>query len=116
MTTTAIEPTLNLEAMTAEEVDEIMEQLAYHKAEVERIEAALKENPAGTVETGTWRVNVAAGSRFDSAAFERDYPIEERPDLYVSAPKLVTKNLTAEEKAAYTKPTAPRLTIKNLNA
>ncbi len=111
---TDVEPTLNLEAMTAEEVDEILDQLAYYRAEVERIETALKENPVGTVETGTWRVNVAAGSRFDSAAFERDNPIEERPDLYVTAPKLVIKNLTAEEKAAYTKPTAPRLTIKNL--
>lgn len=109
-----IEPTLNLAEMTAEEIDEVMELLAFHKAEVERIEAALKENPAGTVETGTWRVNVAAGSRFDSAAFERDYPIEEDPRRYIISTKVDMKKLSAEEKTAYTKPTAPRLTIKNL--
>ncbi|MFW0120311.1 hypothetical protein ACN082_09925 [Rothia sp. CCM 9417] len=112
---TEIDPTLNLEEMTPEQVDEVLEQLEYHRAEVARIEAALKENPALTVETGTWRVNVATGSRFDAAAFEREYPVEEHPDFYIpQPPKLDAKKVDPQVKAQYTKETAPRLTIKKL--
>lgn len=111
MTTT---PEVNLETMSAEEVDELLNQLDYHKAQVERIETALKQNPTGTTETGTWRINLAAGSRFDAAAFERDNPEEEHPELYITTSKVDVKKLTSETKQAYSKPTAPRLTIKHL--
>lgn len=110
-----IEPTFNLEAATPEEIDELLELLEHHKAEVARIEAALKENPPVSVETGAWRVNIATASRFDTAAFERDHPEEAYPELYIPQPaKVDTKKLTEIQRKAYSKPTAPRLTIKNL--
>lgn len=109
------EPTYNLAEMTSEQVDELLEQYYYHKAQVAAIEAGLKENHALTVETDVWRVNVASAARFDAASFERDYPVEEYPDLYIpQPPKVDAKKVDDETKASYSKPTAPRLTIKDL--
>lgn len=106
---------IDLEAMTAEEMDGLLAELAAAKARVAEIEQALRGNPAATWETDTWRVNLAESTRFDAKAFATAYPAEQYPGFYETpAPKPSMKRLPAEVKARFSKPTSLRLTITNL--
>lgn len=108
--------TPDMSTLSDEQLANVLNELAWHKARIEQIEAAMRSSRPAVRQVPGWEVKVTGGSvRLDTKAFQEAFPADAYPDFYVPVPKLQTRQVPAELRAQFSKGTAPALFIKRVD-